>query len=140
MIGQLRQYFIGRVKEVDSSYQIIDDPIGDDDLARVNLDCKFKVIFGQNSPEYTGNSYTEQIPVTIELYSKANPSQNAAFDALYTMGIKVKNEIIGPNQVKNQLPFNDALVQSLNVLSLNTNDKTFRCTIDLTIRVDFTFN
>lgn len=140
MIRAIRQYFIERVKEVDSSYQIIDDPIGDDDLSRVNLACKFKVFFGTNSPQYTGNSYIEQIPVTIEIYSKTNPSQNDAFDLLYEMGLKVKNEIIGPQQVKTQLPFNDALVQSLNVSSLNTNDKTFRCTIELTIRVDFTFN
>jgi hypothetical protein len=140
MIASLRAYFKGRIANVDAAYKQIDDPVGNDDIARIDVDCRYKIIFGQNSPEYTGNSYVEQIPVTIELYSSSKQSQIDAHDALYTLGINVKNAIISPGQIKTQVPFNDALIQSISIEALNTNDKTFKCTLLLTIRVDFTFN
>jgi len=140
MISGIRDYFKARISDVDSSLSHIDDPIGDDDISRVNLDCKYKIIFSDNAPFYTGNSYGESISVSIEIYELSKLCQIDAFDALYTKALLVKNCIISPLLVKNQTVFNDIEAQSVTMESLNTNDKTFKATINLTIRADFTFN
>lgn len=140
MIALIRAYLKARINEVDQSLKQIDDPIGDDDISRVNLDCKYKIIFGDNAPFYTGNSYGESISVSIEIYEKSKQVQVDAFDALYTKALLVKNCIISPLLVKTQASFNDIEVQSVTMESLNTNDKTFKATINLTVRADFTFN
>jgi hypothetical protein len=140
MIAAIRSYFKARIAEVDASLRQVDDPIGDDDLSRVNLDCQYKILFGDNAPFYTGNSYGESISVSIEIYEKSKQVQVDAFDALYTKALLVKNCIISPLLVKTQTSFNDIEVQSVTMESLNTNDKTFKATINLTVRADFTFN
>jgi hypothetical protein len=140
MIAAIRSYFKARINEVDQDLRQIDDPIGDDDLSRVNLDCKYKVLFGDNSPFYTGNSYGESFSVSIEIYEKSKQVQIDAFDALYSKALLIKNCIISPLLVKTQTVFNDIEVQSVTMETLNTNDKTFKATINLTVRADFTFN
>ena len=140
MIKEIRAYIKQKIAEVDSSYTQIDDPIGDDDISKVNPECKYKIIFSTNSPSYTGNSYVETIDASVQLFNRASICAVDIYDGLYDKAILVKNCIISPTQVKNQLPFTDILVTRMDIEALNTNDKTFRCTINFTIRIDFTFN
>lgn len=139
MISEIRTYFVSKIQAVNPDFTQIDDPIGDDDVSRVDLDNGFKILISTNNPFYTGNSYGEEFSVSIELFKKAGIEVVDSFDSLYETGINVKNEIINPLQVKNQLPFNDALIQSINIESLPTNDKTFKLTLNFNVRVDFTF-
>lgn len=140
MIASLRTYFKSRIAQVNADYKEIDDPIGDDDLSKVNLDHKYKIVIAANNPDYTGNSYIDSIDASIQLFNKSKLCAVDSYDELYSLGILVKNCIISPLQVKSQLPFNEILVNRMDVEALNTNDKTFRCTINFTIRIDFTFN
>lgn len=139
MIAEIRTYLKSRIAAVDSDYSQIDDPIGDDDLNRLATDSGFKILIQDNTCEYTGNSYIETFSVQIQLFKKAEIEVTDSFDALYETGISVKNTIIDPLQVKNQSAFNDILVSGMNIESLPTNDKTFKVTINLNVRVDFAF-
>lgn len=140
MIAETRLYLISKIAEVDSYLIMLDDPIGDDDLSRIDIDCKYKIFFGSNQGEYTGNSYVEQIPVSIEVYLAFGESRVEAFDILYKKAIDIKNCIISPMSVKTNDDFNDIIFNSMSVEPLQTNDKTFKATINLTIRIDFNFN
>lgn len=140
MIKELREYIKQRISEVDPDYSQVDDPIGDDDISKVNPECKYKIIFSTNSPEYTGNSYVDTIDASVQLFNRASICAVDAFDDLYDTSLRVKNCIISPMRAKNQDVFTDILITRMDIESLNTNDKTFRCTLNFTIRIDFTFN
>lgn len=139
MIAAVRTYIEGRIREANSSYRPINDPIGDDDLANSNLDKSYKILFTDAITPYTGNSYTIEIPVAVELYKKSNKDVVNAFDELYGTAISVQNEIINPRQVKNQETFTDIISNTIVPESLQTNDKVFKVTLNLTVRIDFTF-
>ena len=139
MIADIRSYLKTQIQTVNSDYVEIDDPIGDDDVSRLDVDSGFKIIFGDNDPFYTGNSYGETISVGVQLFKKAGLEVIESFDALYSTGIDVKNEIMCPTQVKSQSTFSDILATSMTIESIPTNDKVFRVTLNFTVRVDFTF-
>lgn len=139
MIAEIRSYFRTQIKTVNSDYVEIDDPIGDDDVSRLDVDSGFKIIFGDNASFYAGNSYGEAISVGIQLFKKAGLEVIESFDELYETGIKVKNEIMNPAQVKNQSAFSDILIETMSIEALPTNDKTFKLTLNFNVRDDFTF-
>jgi hypothetical protein len=139
MITDTRTYIKARIASVSRDYKEIDDPIGDDDLSRAQLDTRYKILFADLGANYTGNSYFDEVPFSVELYKKAGKEVTAQFDSIYETAILIKNAIINPFQVKNQEGFTDIIVSSIVPESLQTNDKTFKVTINLTVRHDFTF-
>ena len=138
MISSIRDYIKARIRCVNPDYQEIDDPIGDDDLATARLDKKYKIIFGNLSGVTVGSSFSDDIPVTIEVYSKSDRRVIASYDALYEIAIHVRNAIIEPIEAKNQ-EFTDVISSSISIEALNTNDKTFKAIIGLSFRRDFNF-
>lgn len=138
MISSIRDYIKLRIRCVNPDYQEIDDPIGDDDLATPRLDKKYKIIFGNLSGVTVGSSFSDDIPVTIEVYSKSDRRVIASYDSLYEIAIHVRNAIIEPIEAKNQ-EFTDVISSSIAIEALNTNDKTFKAIIGLSFRRDFNF-
>lgn len=134
---EIRKYFRTKVKECLSGYKIIDDPTGDNDLANTTIDKHFKVIIGNLVHDKNHQSFTDLIPVSVELYKKGNQDMSAVFDSIYDDGIAVRNACISPASFDGQ--FEEVLNIGFVAEELDTNDKAIKITIQFQIRKDFLF-
>ena len=139
MIAATRAYIEARIKQCDSDYKRIDDPIGDNAAAMSQLDKRFKIYFSQLSPSIDGNFYTDQVDATVEIYKKAGHNETDDFDSLYDLAIGIKNTIMEPLSVKNSDAFSDITPNSISPEPLPTNDRVFKMVMSFTIRKDFDY-
>lgn len=140
MISEARTYLKSRIATVASSYRQIDDPIGDDDLSRLDIENGFRIIFGNNAISYDGNTYEDEVAVAIELFKKAGLTQVVeSFDSLYDTALNVRDAVTNPTTVKENANFNDILAQGFTIESIQTNDKTFKVTLNFNLKRSFTY-
>jgi len=134
MIALTRQYIKDRIAAVFPAMKQIDDPIGSDDLSFPDLKY-YKIIFGSASTENVGSSsWLDNIPVAIEIYNKSiNSREVEAFDEVYDNALRIRDALIDPLVAKNNASFNDILPNGISVEALNTNDKVFKATVNITI-------
>jgi hypothetical protein len=134
MIALTRQYIKDRIAAVFPAMKQIDDPIGNDDLSFPDLKY-YKIIFGSASTENVGSSsWLDNIPVEIEIYNKSiNSKEVEAFDEVYDNALRIRDALIDPLVAKNNASFNDILPNGISVEALNTNDKVFKATVNITV-------
>lgn len=141
MIANVRAYIKTVIQMESSSYSPISDPIGDDNLSASELANGYKVLFGETSTETLPSSYTDELPVTIEIYKKSGIGVKVLtdYDQLYTDAMNIRDRLMKPTQYQDQECFNFVRPSSISVESINTNDKVFKASVTLTIVRDYEF-
>ena len=140
MIADLRAYFLLHIQAIDPDLKEIDDALDDEPLNQVEADTGYKLVIGNNAPERGGNFYTDNIPVTLIIYTKAVREELPNFDALYDKGLLIKDRIIAPCNAKNDPSWSDIFITSMVPGAEDTDDKTFNLILEFNIRRDLFFN
>lgn len=131
-----RSYFDTQIKTIDSTLNIIDDALDDEDINKSQLVSGYKMVLGDITGGRTGASYVEEIPVTLKIYAAANRSEISNFDTLYCKGQDIKDAIVKPTEAKNQSNWSDIFFISMTPAAEATDDKLFNMTLLFTIRRD----
>lgn len=139
MISELRTYFDTQIKAVDADLEFIDDPFGDNDIDQVTSERFYKLWFGTTALTREGSFYLEEIPVTVEIYAQRDRDETASFDTVYQKAFDVKNCIVSPTDVKNQVEWTDIFAQSLEPQPLDTDDNTIKVILTFLVRREITF-
>lgn len=139
MISEARAYVKTQIQKCDSDYIEIRDPFGDDNLSLTQIDRHYKLAFSPLSTETNGNFHTDVVDCSLEIYKKAGYDELTDFDALYDLGIDVKNTIMDPLFVKNSDSFSDIIFNGLSPEPLPSNDKVFKILLTFQIRKDFDY-
>lgn len=138
-IANTRAYFDARILECDSNLSFLDDPYGDDSISSAYPDKFYKLWFGDLDSEVIDNSYVDKIPLTIEIYEPRARDVTTSFDTLLDKAIDIKNNIMSPTKVKNQTVFTDIEPRGVEIIQIDTDDKTMVMRLNFIIRYDFCY-
>lgn len=138
-ISDVRSYFDARILECDADLSFLDDAFGDDDIGAAYPEKFYKLWFEDVTSELGDNAYLDSIPVVVELYEPRARDVTASFDTLLDKALDIKNNIMSPTNVKTQTAFTDIEPQGVEIVQVDTDDKTMRMRLNFIIRYDFCY-
>lgn len=140
MIAASRAYIKQQIQKCNPDYREIEDVFNDDNLALSELKQGYKLSIGPLSSSVSGNTYTDTVECSLEIYKMSNERQELSdFDTVYDLAINIKNTILDPIFVKNSNEFTDIIFQSIAPQPLPSNDKVFKILLTFQIRKDLTY-
>ncbi len=135
--ANIRTYIKDRIAIIDPDLIEQDDAFGDQDLANVQAEKFYKLVFGAAEQTNTaGNAYGLEISTILSIFDTRNRCEIDTFDELYTKAIQIRDEILNPCQVKNQADFSDLVGISITPSKEVDDDKTFRFDLEFNLRID----
>jgi hypothetical protein len=135
--SELRSYFDTQVAAVDSTLSLFDDAFGEEDINNVQASKSYKLIFGDTEPVLeNGNYFTETMPATLIIYAIRTRNEIGSFDPLYQKARDIKALIMNPVNVATLTCNNAIFFDSIVPGKEETDDKTYKMTLNFTIRTD----
>ena len=138
MIQEIYNSLQAAIVSINPDSTLIDDPIGDDDLADTDLDNRHKIIIGELLHNKAGNEHVDVIPATIEIYRKAYRDVTEDFVSVYDEAVSIRDCVLDP-QIQNTDNFTDIDNASITPSVLPTNDKVIKMTLSFNVRRDFQY-
>lgn len=138
MINDIRKYIDEQIKLVDSELIAWEnDLFGNNDQSKPRAEKYYNLAIGNNSPTRDGNSFWDNIEITLDIYSGESRDLIGAFDALYDKALEIKNCIINPEYYLNNYRFNDIEVISMLPNEQLDNDNSLWIRIEFIIRKNY---
>lgn len=138
MIQDIYNSLESAIVAVNPDARLIDDPIGDDDLADTDLDNKYKIIIGELLHNRAGNGNVDNIPAVVEIYKKAYRGVTEDFILVYDQAIAIRDLVLNP-ETQNADVFTDIDNTSIIPSVLTTNDKVIKVTLSFNVRRDYQY-
>jgi len=138
MITDIRDYFNNRIIEVDPDLLPWEnDLFGNNDQSKPRAEKYYNLVVGGNSPSRDGNSYWDNLDVTLDIYSGETTDLINTFNSLYEKAIYIKNKVICMQNYSDL--FNDIEVISIEPQEQPTNDNSLLVRLEFTVRRNLVF-
>ena len=132
-VSDIRAYLKARVLECLPDALEIDDPFGSRDVMASEIKHGFKIWFGETTTESrAGGDYLDTIPATVQIYLQDAGKATDLYDQVYDSAHEIKDNILDPTKCNTSLAFTSMLGNSILVAAMNTNDRGFEATINVT--------
>lgn len=138
MITDIRDYFHQRIIEVDADLLAWEsDLFGNNDQSKPRAEKYYNLIVGNNSPSRDGNSYWDNIEVSLEIYTGETTDLITAFNSLYEKAIAIKNAVVCMQNYNNL--FSDIEVTLIEPQEQPTNDNSLLVRLEFIVRRNLIF-
>jgi hypothetical protein len=141
MVSDTRAYFDNIIKTcVPGIERWPDDLFGNNPLNEAVVDKYYKIIFGAIDSNRNGLEWSDNLPVTVEIFKSLDRDREAGFDILYDRAIDIQRAIIDPRNIELGNFAND--IEALQIIPAeeDTNDNTIKMVLSFNVVEYYLFN
>lgn len=136
MIREIRDYFDKQIKEIDPDLEEYDrDLFGNNDLNKRQAEKNYNLVIGTTTNTRQVDSYIDEIPITLSIWTSSNRCVSESFDSLYDKALQIRNNCVCPRIVKEAGFTNKTLLDVIPLTVIPNEEETK----DQTLRFDATF-
>jgi hypothetical protein len=140
MIDEIRSYFKGVIKSVDSDLRY-DDRVGDEEKIGLSaLNRTYKFYFGAMEPSIVDGTIQSLVPVTAIIYKKLGVDEPTDYDKAYCKAIHI-HALAQEKSNYDQTGFiKNVECTSITPEPIDDDDKTYRFTLQFNVTIAYRYS
>ena len=137
MISDIRSYIDTIILSVDPTMVAWEgDLFGNNDESKPRSEKYYNLIIGNNSPTRESNSFTDNIDISLDIFTYEQRDLIGMFDAVYDKAMDIKNQLTLAQNYNNI--FNDIEFTLAEPIESDDNDNSIKIRLNFTVRLNYT--
>jgi hypothetical protein len=132
MIKEIRDYITSVLKEIDSSFDISEQPNTPEGIGASRHDKIFWLNLNSLDVEYSSNFYTDNYSLTLELASKSGRYPQESHDFLWCKAIEFRDLAMTREKLEEN-SFDNLQITNISPSNLSDNELWTKLTLNMTI-------